>query len=141
MTGKLAGLFTLFDAKGEKLDQGAMMRYLNEMIWFPTAYLGDNVSWQAIDDNTAEVTFHDHGKSVSGQMHFAEDGRPVNFTAMRYREINGDYSLDSWSTPMTDYGVRAGLNLPVGGTAVWHLPDGDLTYIELKITSIAYNDS
>jgi hypothetical protein len=109
------------------------------MIWFPTAYLGDNIAWRAIDDNTAEVTFHDHGKSVSGQMHFAADGRPLKFTAMRYRETNGDFSLDPWSTPMTEYGVCAGLNLPVKGAAVWHLPEGELAYVEIEITAVAYN--
>src|SRR5579859_6566216 len=38
MVGKIAGLYPLFDLRGEKLDQGSMMRYLNEMTWFPIAF-------------------------------------------------------------------------------------------------------
>ena len=84
MFGKLAGIYTLFDARGEELDQGAMLRYLSEMIWFPIAFLGENISWEAIDDGCAQVTFTDQGKSVSGKLFIDSEGRPVNFTAMRY---------------------------------------------------------
>ena len=58
---------------------------------------------------------------------------------MRYREIEGDFSLDAWSTPITGYGVLAGLHLPTQGQAVWNLQSGDLTYIDLEIEEIAYN--
>ena len=71
-------------------------------------------------------------------MYFDEVGRLTNFTAMRYREIEGEYSLDPWSTPMTEYGERAGLILPVRGTAVWNLASGDLPYAELEITEVEY---
>ena len=57
MFGKLAGLFTVFDVCGEQLDQATMIRYLNEIMWFPTAYLGDNILWEAQDDASARVTF------------------------------------------------------------------------------------
>ena len=139
MYGKLAGLFTVFDMRGEKLDQATMIRYLNEMMWFPTAFLGENVTWQEIDDSSAEVTFSDGGKSVTGRMYFDDDGRLTNFAAMRYREIDGDFSLDPWSTPMTGYGTLAGLNLPIQGQAIWNLPSGDLPYAELEITELEYN--
>jgi hypothetical protein len=139
MFGKLAGLFTVFNVRGEKLDQGAMLRYLSEMIWFPSAFLDENITWKSRDDHTAEVTFTDHGKSVSGLMHFDETGKFTNFTADRYREIDGDFSLDPWATPVERYGVLAGLNLPVHGKAVWNLPEGDFAYVELEITEIKYN--
>ena len=139
MFGKLAGLFTVFDARGEELDQATMIRYLNEIMWFPTAFLGENIAWQEVDDQSAEVTFSDCGKSVSGRMFFDDEGRLTNFTTMRYREIGGEFSLDPWSTPITGYGERAGLNLPVRGQAVWNLPDGDLVYADLEITDVEYN--
>ena len=51
MYAKLTALITVFDVQGEKLDQGAMVRYLSEMIWFPTAFLGENITWQAVDSH------------------------------------------------------------------------------------------
>jgi hypothetical protein len=139
MFGKVAGLFTIFDARGDELDQATMIRYLNEIMWFPTAFLGENISWQAIDDRSTQVTFSDHGKSVSARMFFDGAGRLVNFSTMRYRETDGSFSLDPWSTPITDYGELAGLKLPVRGKAVWNLDSGDLEYADLEITEVEYN--
>ncbi len=36
MLVKALSLFGVVDAQGEEIDQGAMMRYLSEMVWFPT---------------------------------------------------------------------------------------------------------
>jgi uncharacterized protein DUF6544 len=140
MYGKLAGVFTIFDSRGDELDQASMLRYLNEMTWFPTAFLGQNVMWKAVDERSADVTLHDCGKSVSARMYFDDVGRLTNFVAQRYSEHNGAYTLDTWSTPMSDYGVRAGLNLPVRGQAVWNLPSGDFPYIDVEVKEIAYNE-
>ncbi len=139
MFGKVAGLFTLFDARGAEMDQGAMMRYLQEMTWFPIAFLGENITWLAVDDHSADVTFHDCGKSVSARMYFDDAGRLTNFVTQRYRENKGQFSLDTWSAPITDYGVHDGLNLPISGQAMWNLPSGDLPYIDLVINEIEYN--
>ena len=141
MFGKLAGLITVFDMTGEKLDQATMIRYLNEIMWFPTAFLGENITWEDVDAHSAQVTFSDCGKSVSGRMDIDDAGRLTNFTAMRYREIDGDFSLDPWSTPIMGYGKRAGLNLPIHGQAVWNLPSGDLLYADLEITDLEYNSA
>jgi hypothetical protein len=138
MFGKL-GPFTIFDERGEKLDQGAMMRYLNEITWFPTAYLGDNVEWQGVDAHCALVTLTDRGKSVSARMVFDDAGRPVNFIAQRYREDHRNYTLDTWSTPFTKYAVHQGLHLPICGQGVWNLPGGDLPYIDVNLSEIEYN--
>ncbi len=138
MFGKLAGVINVFDARGEEIDQATMIRYLNEIMWFPTAFLSENIHWEGIDESSARVIFSDHGKSVSAKMYFDEVGRLTNFTTMRYREMQGDYSLDPWSTPILEYGERAGLNLPVRGEAVWNLESGDLPYAELEITEAEY---
>jgi hypothetical protein len=141
MFGKVAGLFTIFNLAGEKLDQGTMLRYLNEMTWFPTAFLGENITWQAIDDHSAQVTFTDHGRSVSARLFFDDAGRPTDFVTQRYRKIDGDFSLDTWSTPFTKYATHAGLNLPTRGQAVWKLPSGDLPYADIEITELEYNQA
>ena len=46
MLVKAVSAFTVADAKGEELDQGEMMRYLNEMMWFP------GVPWKATSRST-----------------------------------------------------------------------------------------
>ncbi len=136
---KLGILFPIANATGEEMDQGSMTRYLSEMIWFPTAFLGNNISFEPVDNYSARVTLTDKGKSVTGTMFFDDEGRLTDFVAPRYREISGKYELDTWSTPITAYGEYEGLNLPVKGKAVWKLKEGDLEYIDVVITDIEYN--
>jgi len=139
MFGKLAGMVTMFDARDKQLLQGTMLRYLQEMLWFPTAYLSDYITWQAVDDHAADITFTYAGEQVTGRMFFDDAGRVLSFRAQRYREENGQYHLNTWSTPMTDYAVWGGLRVPCSGSGVWELPDADLVYIRLQVTTIEYN--
>lgn len=139
MFGKMLGLFTIFDAHGPQIDQGTLLRYLGEMIWFPTAFLGENITWQSVDENTAQVTLRDGSQTVSARMSFDDLGRPVSFNAQRYRELNGAYELHAWSVPMTDFAERCGLTIPVHGMVTWNLPAGDLPYYEWNITEVEYN--
>lgn len=141
MFGKLIGLFTIFDVTGEEMIQGSMLRYLQEMIWFPSAFLNDYIRWQAVDDHCAEVTFTDSDHSVTARLIFDDAGRLITFIAQRYREDKGRYLLDTWSTPMTEYGRLAGLNLPVVGCGVWQLAGGDLAYIKLHLNEVVYNEA
>lgn len=137
---KALSLFTVADSGGEKMNQGAMMRYLNEMMWFPSAYLGKNISFESIDASSARVTLRDMGKSVTATMYFDGEGRLTNFIAPRYRDMgNGRFELENWSTPIREYGEFEGLRLPIKGAGVWNLREGDLEYIDVTITDFKYN--
>jgi len=83
----------------------------------------------------------ENAPGIDPSLFFDDDGRLTNFRAKRYREIGGDFSLDEWATPISEYGTLAGLNLPLRGQAVWHLPEGDLIYADLAITELEYNAS
>jgi hypothetical protein len=139
MLVKAASLFTVVDGRGVEMDAGALMRYLSEMIWFPSAFLGDKVSFEAVDDTAARVTLTDQGRTATATMHFDDEGRLTELVAKRYRMVDGGYALDTWSTPVTAYGELAGLQLPVRGKAVWKLPDGDLEYIDVSVTELEYD--
>lgn len=136
---KAGSLFTVVDDKGPEMDQGSMMRYLSEMIWFPTAFLDDKISFEPVDDESARVTLTDGGKSVSATMYFDEEGKVTDFVAKRYRTVEGGYDLETWSAPVYEYGELAGLKLPLRGGAVWKLPEGDLKYADITITHLEYN--
>jgi hypothetical protein len=139
MFGKLAGLFTIFDETGEKLTLGTMHRYLAEMIWFPIAYLSDFITWAAVDDQTAEVTFTDGGRAVSGRMTFDDQGRPLRFDARRWMGEDGRYELRPWRATNLAFGPRGGLMMPIRSTVTWGLPEGDFTYGDFNIDAVEYN--
>jgi hypothetical protein len=133
---RLLGAIPVAEARSDALAPAGLMRYLNEMMWFPAAFAGDNVSWRAIDDTSAEVTLSDRGMSAIAVMTFDAEGRPVNFRAERYSTTTAKNEI--WETPLSAYGTIAGLNLPTKGSAVWKLTDGDFSYIELTITGVTY---
>ena len=85
MLVKVASLWPVVDASGEQMDQAEMMRYLSEMIWFPAAFLADNISFEPVDDSSARVTLTDHGRTVTATMVFDQQGRLTGFVARRYR--------------------------------------------------------
>ncbi len=135
--GKLGGLLTIAEAQGDDLDQGAMLRYLNEMMWFPQAYLGDNITFTPVDDGSAQVTLTDQGKSVTATLYIDAEGKMTDFVAERYFEAGDAYH--PWSTPIFAYGEFNGLRLPSRGQGVWKLPGGDFAYIDLVIPELEYN--
>jgi hypothetical protein len=138
MLVKVASLWPVVDASGEQLDQGGMMRYLSEMIWFPAAFLADNISFETVDDSSARVTLTDHGRTATGTLFFDKEGRVTDFVAKRYRTPDAS-SPDTWSTPVTGYGEFEGLRLPVRGKAIYKLPDGDLEYIDVTVSDLRYD--
>lgn len=136
----LARFIKLWDLAGEEMDQGSLMRYLNEMVWFPTAFLGTNVAWSAIDERSAGVAITDHGRTAAATMYFDDLGRPTDFVAPRYQHLGkGRFSLEQWATPFTEYGELGGLWIPVAGHAEWRLTSGVLVYAELSLTSVEYD--
>jgi len=136
---KMAALYPVADESGGDLVAAGLMRYLNEIMWFPQAYLDDNISWRAIDAASAEVTIADRGMTASATLFFDEEGRLTNFRAPRYNTATG--RMETWETPITAYGERAGLRLPIAGQGVWKGADGDFAYIELEVVEVVYDQA
>ena len=139
MLVKVASLVSVADATGPEIDQAAMMRYLNEMMWFPAAFLGANISFEAVDESSARVTLADRDQTATATMFFDEVGRLTDFVAPRYRLIDGQAELALWSTPVTSYRDFEGLRLPSAGKVLYKLEDGDLEYIEVTVTELRYD--
>ncbi len=81
-----------------EINQGTLLRYLNEMMWFPSAALNHYIQWEAIDSTSAKATMSYQGVSASALFHFNESGQLTNFVADRYREADGEFILTKWST-------------------------------------------
>ena len=139
MLVKLLASIKIADARGYEMDQGTTVRYFNEIFWFPTAFLSDYIRWEAIDSNSAKATMSYKGVKASAVFHFNEEGELTNFNAERYREFDGQYTMDEWSTPLKEYKEINGRRIPVKGEAVWHLKSGDFCYIKVELTGIEYN--
>lgn len=139
MLVKLLSLFTVADVASEEIDRGTLLRYLDEIIWFPSAALSEHILWEQVDENSAQATLSYGGVSVSARFIFDEAGRVVTVVSERHREVDGSFIVERWSTPLEEYGEFDGIKVPVKGKAVWHLESGDFEYIDLRVTGIEYN--
>jgi hypothetical protein len=136
---RLLSLIPVASKHGGGLNQGAMLRYLNELMWFPTAALSPEITWEAIDDRSAQATFTDMGTSVSANFFFDVEGRITTMTADRFNDARSE--VLPWSTLITGYGEFAGFRVPTMGSGIWHYETGDFPYIRLGITKITYDPS
>jgi len=140
MLVKLLGLFNIADATGPEMNQASLVRYLNEAIWFPSAFISEYIQWVPIDADSAKATIKINGLTASATFYFKETGELENFITERYQEKDGQYSLETWSTPITGYKEMNGVNIPNRGYAEWNLSTGDFKYIDVEITDIEYNN-
>jgi len=139
---KLMSAINIVNAKGKDMDEASLMRYFNEMQWFPSSLVSGNVKWEAIDANSARSTLTDRGVTVSALFCFDKEGKITNFIAERGRSTDGGKVVRTkWSTPISEYGTYGnGLRLPIKGEAIWHLDSGEFSYIKLEITEVEYDN-
>lgn len=139
MLFKLASLITVADGSGPAVDQGAMLRFLGEIVWFPSAALSDAITWEPIDARSARATMRYGGVTASAVFAFDEAGRFVSLTADRYMSAGGRSTLERWLIPATEWRAVRGIEMPVRGNAVWKLPAGDFDYYRWEIVDVEVN--
>lgn len=139
--GRAGGLFTVAEGRGSAVDQGAALRMLNELVFFPTAFLEPYVRWDAIDDVSARVHMKHWDGEVSATCYFARDGRMVDFVAERYRDTDDGPVLTDWRTPFRDWREINGFRIPTAGSGIWILEDGEFEYIRIDVERVEYGVS
>ena len=91
---------------------------------------------------TAAVTLADSGHRVTARVFLDERDAVRDFsTDDRYADTPGGLVRARWSTPVQGWREVDGRRLPSSGSAIWHLPDGPLTYAEFTFGpgDISYN--
>jgi hypothetical protein len=108
---------------------GALLRYLAEAAWLPTALLPvSGVRWEPVDDSTARATLTDRGTTVSMDVHFSAGGEIQRISALRHRDVNGTPVLTPWVGRFSSYARVEGMMVPTEGEVGWELPDGWFPY-------------
>lgn len=119
----------------DEMNEGELLRYLAEAVWFPTALLPESgVEWEAIDEMAAQATLTHREQTVSAVFHFGDDDLVERVTAERYREASDDYA--PWTGYFREYERRNGRLVPTDAEVEWTLPDGDLPYWRATIDRI-----
>jgi len=122
-----------------KLDEGELLRFLAESVWFPTVLLpGGCVRWEEVDYSTATAVLRDRDREVSTTFHFNDKDEIERASTQRYRLVEGGYKLVSWTGYYGDYRRMGGILLPTEARVVWNLPDGDFEYWRGRLMGIEY---
>ena len=128
---------TLADARGPALDQGAALRLLAEMPWYPTALFDSrSVTWAAIDGDHALATLRVGALTVAGTFEFGLDGLPSSMVAERHMDKAG---LQSWRGSYRDYRSVSGMRVPFEADVTWELDSGPYTYAHWTVDSLEYD--
>jgi len=137
----LVSLFSLFpiaDGQGEKFDQGELLRWLGESVWFPTNLLpSERLQWTPIDKMTAKLTVNYNGLSVFYIVTFNNKGEITQLGTKRYM---GDENLETWIGKLTDYQEINGILIPCTIEAIWRLKTGDFSYATFHVEELEYNN-
>jgi len=133
----LFSLYNILDGTGEKYNQGELLRWLAENVWFPTNLLpGKNLLWTAIDNLSAKLTFNYNGLSLFYIVTFNDTGEITRVETQRYM---GEENLETWIGEFTDYREMNGVVVPTTIEAIWKLEKGDLSYARFHVKKIVYN--
>jgi Family of unknown function (DUF6544) len=141
MQGEILAVFRLIDVRDRpELDSGALLRYLAEAVWYPTALLpSQGVAWEAIDENTARATLGDSGTTVSLEFTINARGEITNsFSSGRFREVDGNYVATPWAGRYGVYEENQGIRIPTEAEVEWCLPEGALPYWRGRIVAARY---
>lgn len=141
MTARLFSLFPVVDAEGdERIAQGALLRFLAEAVWFPTALLPrQGLAWEAIDESRARAKVSDAGREAALAFTFTEAGEVSSvYSAGRFRQVGGEYIATPWLGRFSRYIQVQGVRVPTEAEVEWQLPDRVFAYWKATVSDIRY---
>ncbi len=139
LTVKLLGFIKVAYAEGPEVDQGEMLRFLTEGVWFPSVFVNSYIRWQAVGARAARATITQNNLSVSATFYFNEKNQVERITARRYMETDGKFKLADWEILAGEYKMFNGVLIPARADVIWKLDSGDFCYYKLEIYDIEYN--
>ena len=137
----ILGLFALTDVQGGgDIAKGELMRYFAEAVWYPTALLpSQGVSWQAVDDTSANATLTDGPIRLTMLFRFGDDGLVSSIYAnARGQMVGATTVMMPWEGRMSDYRKQDGMTVPFTSEVGYITPQGEKPYFRGTITQLTY---
>lgn len=133
----LFSLLKVVDAHGLTVDQGELLRWLGESVWFPTNLLpSERLHWSPVDNRAATVTLKHKGLTLNYTVHFNDEDELVRLETHRYMTPE---RLESWIGELSDYRRINGVLIPTRIQATWKLPEGEHTYADFRVKEVDYD--
>ncbi len=132
---ELVSLIPVVDASGPKLDQGTLVRFLAETMWFPSAALEPYIRWEPLDARSARATMRYCDVEATGVFRFDDAGDVIGFEAPRYRDaVLEDWILDNDTAAFKQLD---GVRIPTRSTITWRNKAGESwTWLRLEVDEV-----
>jgi hypothetical protein len=101
--------FKIVDVRGPEVDQGELLRYLAETVWFPTVWLAEYMQWETLNDRSAKATLRQADLAVSAVFEFNPEGLPERISGERYATLGRNFVLRPFSGRCSEFS-RSGRN-------------------------------
>lgn len=133
------GALTIDRVRHPKLVHGALLRYVAELMWMPSALIPDErLRWEAVSDNSARAVFCDDGVSAAVMFYFNDDGDIDHIEAERYMNVN-DAEPTKWYGFCRQYATLNGVRIPTHVEVGWEPDSGYYTWWRGTITALDRN--
>ncbi len=134
----LYGLIDVVNAKGGEIDQGAAVRFLSEIVWYPWMARSKFITWKVVGECQLEAAFRYEELEVEGLFTFDTDGFPVRFEALRYNEekkkkIPWRVDIDGAS-----YRELDNVMIPAKAAVIWEYESIDFHWLDVEVTLYDY---
>jgi hypothetical protein len=142
LQASILGLFTVAKMHNTpELNQGELLRFLAEAVWYPTSLLPrQGVVWEAINQHSSRATLIDDKTTASVVFQFDAEGLITSMRAeARCHSVVGDKLVFMpWVGNFREYSVRNGMRIPLECEVGWEHPEGLHLYFIGKTTKINY---
>lgn len=141
MLVRALGTIPLARSEGAEVAVSALLRWLAEAPWFPTALApGVGLRWEAVDERSARATIRDGALEASGIFRFGEDGLIAGFqTDERYRTVGREQVRTPWIGRYGDYRSQWGLLVPMRASVAWRVDGRELEYADFEVVRIDFD--
>lgn len=137
---KLLSTLPVARAHDPKTTAGALIRYVAELFWFPTALVNNpNLRWEAVDAASVKLVMCDGEIVAPVTLHFDENGDIVKLVCEeRYRSAD-DPRPTRWHVSFSEYREFEGVRIPSQGEVGWEPETGYYSWFRASITDIEFN--
>jgi hypothetical protein len=141
MLVKPLSVFTLADAYGPEVNVSALLRFVAEAPWFPTALVpSQHVGWEAIDARSARVVVRDGSLRASGIFRFDPEGRIIEFETQDRFQADGRLAVRRpWGGIYRHYEEVEGFRIPSGAEVRWLSPPDVFAYARFELERVEYD--
>jgi hypothetical protein len=133
----LFSLIPVANERGNTVNEGELLRWLGESVWFPTNLLpSERLEWSPVDDRSAQLQFEQNGVAINYHVQFNDRDEIVRVETQRYMTPERQ---ETWVGKVSNYQRINEVLVPTRIWATWKLPKGDHTYADFWVNEIEYD--